>query len=267
MEKTLNIPIAKTFGWLHANGTKVNLSGREKEITLEIPENQSRTVVLEEDIPSVMVSATVAKEGCLKLIQLRRGGSETQGSDIRIRCGENARFEWYRVLLGGSETYDNCSVVLEGNGSSFDAEIGYQLKGNEKLDINCEAIHTGKKTVSCIHASGVLSGRARKILRGTIDLRTGCSGAEGNETEDVLLLDDTVQNLSVPVILCAEEDVVGNHGATIGRLDEALVFYLESRGMTQEEVTRMMAQARLDTVIRKLPDEKLRRELLVEENE
>ena len=59
-----------------------------------------------------------------------------------------------------------------------------------------------------------------------------------------------------PLILCAEEDVEGNHGATIGKLDEDLVFYLESRGMALAEIYRMMAKARINAVLRFVPDEK-----------
>lgn len=46
----------------------------------------------------------------------------------------------------------------------------------------------------------------------------------GNEKEDVLLLDDTIVNQTIPLILCNEEDVEGNHGATIGKLDEERCF-------------------------------------------
>ena len=79
-------------------------------------------------------------------------------------------------------------------------------------------------------------------------------------------MDETVRNQTVPVILCGEEDVVGNHGATIGRLDEELVYYLSSRGLTREQVYDLMARARLDAVIEKLPDEKTRRALMGEED-
>ena len=66
-------------------------------------------------------------------------------------------------------------MTLRGDGSSFLTEYGYRLGGEQKLDVNCEAIHLGKRAESRINASGVLEGRAFKLLRGTIDLRRGCS--------------------------------------------------------------------------------------------
>ena len=120
--------------------------------------------------------------------------------------------------------------------------------------MNYIANHIGRKTECAIDVKGVLRDEAHKLFRGTIDLRRGAKGALGNELEDVLLMNDNVINQTIPVILCDEEDVEGNHGATIGRIDEALLFYLESRGMTEAEVYEMMAGARIDSVIHKIPD-------------
>ena len=81
----------------------------------------------------------------------------------------------------------------------------------------------------------------------------------------MLLIDDTVRNRSVPVILCSEEDVVGNHGASIGRLDEDLLFYLQARGIDSEAATELMAKARVDAISRRIPDGQLRAALLKED--
>ena len=78
---------------------------------------------------------------------------------------------------------------------------------------------------------------------------------------DVLLLDDGDQNQTIPLILCAEEDVEGNHGASIGSLDDELIFYLESRGISEEAAYELMAKARLKAVCKKIPVEGLRAEL------
>ena len=259
---TVNKPIAPTFGWLNAGGTSIPLPSDMREQSLALAPGEVRTVVISESTPAVRLTASLAENATLRLIQLRQGGSGMSVSDIRVSCAENARFEWYRVVTQGGETYDNCSVSLDGDGSSFATEIGYRLAGRDKLDVNCEAIHRGRRTKSDIHASGALSEQACKLLRGTIDLQNGCTGAVGNETEDVLLMSDTVRNLSVPVILCAEENVEGNHGATIGRLDEDLLYYMESRGIPREAVSEIMSQARLDAVIRKIPDAALRERIL-----
>ena len=260
---TVNTPLAKTFGWLHVNGTHLLAGESAPEKRLAIACGDEKILILNE---AVRLKAELEDNAVFRLIQVRYAEEESRAvNDIQVTCGKDAVFEWYRVILGGRATYDNCSVMLAGAGSRFEANIGYRLEGEELMDMNCEAIHTGKKTESLIRASGVLFDRASKLLRGTIDLRRGCAGAVGNETEDVLLIDDTVRNRSVPVILCSEEDVVGNHGASIGRLDEDLLFYLQSRGIDNASATERMAKARVDAIIRRIPDGQLRAALLKED--
>ena len=101
--------------------------------------------------------------------------------------------------------------------------------------------------------SGALRDGAKKIFRGTIDFKTGASDSVGNEQETVLMLGEDVENKTVPVILCSEENVVGNHGATIGELDEDTMFYFASRGIDKEHAENIMARAgieRLKDIIR-----------------
>jgi Fe-S cluster assembly scaffold protein SufB len=64
-----------------------------------------------------------------------------------------------------------------------------------------------------------------------------------------------VVNRSVPVILCTEEDVEGNHGATIGKIDQDMLFYLESRGIPEEMIYDMLSKAVVDSIKKKIGDE------------
>ena len=85
-----------------------------------------------------------------------------------------------------------------------------------------------------------------KIFRGTIDFKNGSAGSVGTEQENVLLLGEEIVNQTIPLILCAEEDVQGNHGATIGELDEEILFYFASRGIEREQAEKLMSRAKLD---------------------
>lgn len=189
------------------------------------------------------------------LIQIQRLGSEfTFMNDIGVLCEERASVEVIQLILGGKNTYLGCKTTLQGRESSMNADAAYIVEGDGRLDMNYVALHEGKKTRSNMQAGGVLRDHAFKLYRGTIDFKWGAKGAAGNEKEDVLLLSDTVVNQTIPLILCAEEDVEGNHGATIGKLDDELLFYLESRGMNREQIHEMMAMAKVDAVCRRIPD-------------
>lgn len=182
--------------------------------------------------------------------------------DIGIRLAENAGAEVVQVILVGGRVYTGGHFDLTGQHSDITARIGYLGTQGSHLDMNYVARHRGLGTTSRMESSGVLRDNAFKLFRGTIDFLQGSSGAKGDETEDVLLIGDDVVNQTIPLILCAEEDVEGNHGATIGQLDEAELFYLASRGIGAEEAERLIARARLEAVITRIPSEQVRREAL-----
>jgi Fe-S cluster assembly scaffold protein SufB len=134
----------------------------------------------------------------------------------------------------------------------------------QTIDLNLVVNHWGQKTTSEINAAGALKDDARKVFRGTIDFKRGSAGSVGNEQETVLMLGDGVVNKTVPLILCAEENVVGNHGATIGELDEDTLLYFESRGISAEEAENIMARAAIERLARTMEDETAREAVLKE---
>ena len=85
--------------------------------------------------------------------------------------------------------------------------------------MNYVAQHIGKKTGSNMNVGGVLQDASKKVFSGTIDFPLGCVGAKGDEMEDVLILGEDAINQTVPLILCAEEDVEGNHSTASGKVD------------------------------------------------
>ena len=233
-------------------------------IDLIAEENSEMTVVMDyasdadaEGLCSVRTRAKVGKGALLRLVQIDCLGKGFRVlNDVGSICEDQGRIEMVHIFLGGGKIYQGCQTELLGNESSLQSDIGYLLQDDQRLDMNYVALHEGKRTNSEINASGVLKDASSKLFRGTIDFKKGAAGAVGNEKEDVLLLDDDVVNQTIPLILCAEEDVEGNHGATIGKLDDDMVFYLESRGMELPKIYKMMAKARIDAVLRLVPDEK-----------
>ena len=208
-------------------------------------------------LSAVQTKLILEKDAKVTLVQIiRNKNAKTVLNDIGAKVADGAKLSVIHLFLSGDKVYNGCKAELIGKKSNFTADIAYTVADDCVLDMNYVALHEGKKSVSEIRTDGVLHENARKLFRGTIDFKKGAAGAVGNEKEDVLLLDDDVVNQTIPLILCAEEDVEGNHGATIGKLDEDLVFYLESRGMALAEIYRMMAKARIDAVLRFVPDEK-----------
>ncbi len=171
---------------------------------------------------------------------------------------DEADVELVQLSLGTQKSYIGINMELAGEKSRFSGDLGYRVRPAQLVDINYVARQEGRETVSHLHAWGVLEEAAAKLFRGTIDFKEGCAGSVGAEQEDVLLLGEKQENRTIPLILCHEEDVEGNHGATISRLDEQMLFYLSSRGVDQKTAENMIAQARLEALVSRIPDPEIR---------
>ncbi len=180
-------------------------------------------------------------------------------SDIGGHCEEDAAIALTRLELGSGKLYAAAHTNLLGKRSDFTAEIGYNARHSQKYDMNYVARHRGRKSTCEMNVNGVLWDEATKVFRGTIDFIRGCAEAKGNEKEEVLMMGDDVVNQTIPLILCDEEDVEGNHGATIGELDQDTLFYLGSRGIDPERAKIMIAASRLEAVSQKIPNGEVRK--------
>ena len=171
---------------------------------------------------------------------------------------EGARVTVHHVVLGGAHTYTGLAADLRGDTARMDIDTRYLASSAETRDFNYVIRQRGRKTVSNMDANGVLTGHAKKVLRGTIDLVHGCKGSEGTEHETVLLANQGVDNKTVPVILCDEDDVAGNQGATIGHVRPEQLFYLGCRGLSEEAAEALFISAKLEDAALSAPDAEIR---------
>lgn len=181
-------------------------------------------------------------------------GDALDVDDMGLFAGERAAIRVTQSVLGSSRTVTGLATDLRGDSSRIDIATRYLGRDEQTHDFNYIVRHHGAKTECDLKANGVLAGKSSKTLRGTIDLIRGAKGAQGSENETVLLVDEGVRNKTVPVILCNEDDVAGNHGATIGHVRDEQLFYLASRGLSREVAESMFVSAMVEQVAIDAPD-------------
>ncbi len=246
----LNILPVLTFASLGVNYTERNISEYEiKDITVSDGDNKE---ILQYIILDTITNITVDTNASSKLIQIFDGSSQT-ASRLNVTLADNASLDLVQLYLGG-DSVSEIVTELKGGRSAFTADIAYDLGAGEGLDLNLVANHYGRKSSSEISVNGVLREDAEKTFKGTIDFKNGAAGSVGSEKEEVILMSEKAVNKTVPVILCDEEDVMGNHGATIGRIDERHIFYMKSRGIPEEKIYELMARSKLMKAIRLIDD-------------
>ncbi|MCR4743427.1 MAG: SufD family Fe-S cluster assembly protein [Treponema sp.] len=195
----------------------------------------------------------------LTLIKVQLLGKKTlQLDDTSFICGENSKVDFVQIELGGNHVDSGIYADLLGNRSDIKTHVTYLFKEDQYLDMNHWVVQHGKRTKCDMYVDGTLKDQASKIYRGTIDLQKGCSGSTGNEMENTLTLSPKVVNKSMPNILCLEDDIAAEHGATIGKLSKEVLFYMESRGIDEETAQKIIARAKIQRAADFIPSENIR---------
>lgn len=179
-------------------------------------------------------------------------------SNIGAECKDGGKVRITQCELGAGYLASGIQADLKGDDSEFQIDTIYFGDKNRSLDFNYVVNHYGKNSKSEMNINGALLDSSRKIFRGTIDFKRGAAGAEGAEGEYTLLFDKTIKNVSVPLILCGEENVSGKHAANSGKIDEDKLFYMMSRGLSETEAKKLMLEAWFHPALKNIPTEELK---------
>ena len=143
------------------------------------------------------------------------------------------------IDLGGKIKVSNYYSVLDNKSTNTFNNI-YIGKEKDILDMNYYMLNKGEKTNSNIEIAGALFDESNKNFKGIIDFIEGSKNAVGYENENCLLFSDKAISKSLPMLLCHEEDVSGTHSVSTGKPDEDKLFYLKSRGISEDESKKLI---------------------------
>ena len=168
---------------------------------------------------------------------------------------ENSSININHIDLGGDIKVTNYYSELNGKESSINFNNIYIGKNNDRIDMNYYAYNKNINTDNKINIYGLLNDNAYKTFKGTIDFVKGSSKSVGEESEDVILLSDKAISTSLPMLLCHEDDVVGSHGVSTGKIDSDKLFYLMSKGLDYDESKKLIIMANYNKVINNIIEE------------
>ena len=194
-----------------------------------------------------------AKLHLIEMLGVNEGQQHLESVGLEVH--QDAAVDVKQYALGGSTIGLGLTANLVGARARLDLNNRYHATHEETLDINHLVRMRGTSTRAQLTESGVLNEAAKKTLRATIDLVRGAKDAQGNEIETVMILGDDVVNKTMPVILCDEDDVAGNHGATIGSVSPEQLDYLAARGLSRQAAEQLFIRALFEDAIINAPEE------------
>lgn len=169
----------------------------------------------------------------------------------------------YTIIdIGAKTSISNYYSNMVGENGKNELKTVYLGTNNQIKDINYIAELFGEKTDINIDVQGALRNNSKKNFKGTIDFKRGCKKAVGNENEYCMLLSDDSKSIALPMLLCSEEDVEGNHSTASGKVEQSELFYIMTRGIPYADAVKLIVKARFNEIINRIVDEELRNRVL-----
>ncbi|WP_088348263.1 MULTISPECIES: Fe-S cluster assembly protein SufB [Rhodomicrobium] len=176
----------------------------------------------------------------------------TKRGDCR---GKNSKISWTQVETGSAITWKYPSCILRGDGSRGEFYSIAISNGFQQVDSGTKMIHLGKNTSSRIIAKGIAAGRSDNTYRGLVSAHRKASGARNFTQCDSLLIGDKCGAHTVPYIETKNASAQFEHEATTSKISDDQMFYVMSRGLSQEEAVALIVNGFVRDVLQQLPME------------
>jgi Fe-S cluster assembly protein SufB len=173
----------------------------------------------------------------------------------RAIAQERATMEWVDCNLGSKLTMKYPSIYLLGREAHGEV-LSIAFAGNgQHQDAGAKIIHAAPQTTSSIFAKSISKDGGRSTYRGLLEVAKGATEARSKVVCDALLLDEDSRSDTYPTIRIDENDANIGHEATVSKVGEEQLFYLQSRGLDEEEASKMIVNGFIEPVVKELPME------------
>ena len=210
---------------------------------------------------SESLHAAVVEVVALKGAKVRYTTIQNWSNDVynlvtkRAHAYEDSNVEWIDANTGSRKTVKYPSIYLRGRGANADV-ISVAVAGKDQhQDTGAKAIHLAPDTRSRIVSKSVSKDGGRATYRGQVKVVPGATNVVARVRCDALMLDDESRSDTYPYIDIQEDDTHLSHEATVGKVSEDQVFYLMSRGLTENEAQNLIVQGFLEVFTKELPME------------
>lgn len=180
---------------------------------------------------------------------------------VEVQQARDSRFRSFSFALGSLLSRTNIYSVMGGEGSDCSMNGLYLLHENQHIDHQTRIEHAAPNCTSREVYKGILDGNSHAVFNGKVFVQPQAQKTDGKQTNKNLLLSDGAKVDTKPQLEIFADDVKCTHGATVGRLDEIGLFYLESRGIGAALARRLLTYGFAAEVLEEISPEAIRHRL------
>ena len=181
--------------------------------------------------------------------------------NTRIRQQADSRIDCHTLSLGGKLARSDIDVELDEPGAEVKLNGLYLTNERQHVDNHTLIEHKQPHTVSNEHFRGVMNGHSRAVFNGKVIVHEQAQKTEAHQSNANLLLSGSAAVDTKPELEIYADDVKCSHGATVGQLDENMLFYLRSRALDEHAARSLLTYAFADEIIRDIRFPEIRERL------
>lgn len=214
----------------------------------------------EDQAPFSLVSEVVAHEGAkINYSSITNQPGQKRGTILRRGLTyRDSLINWNVAAMDEADVYHDNTTNILGDGSEANLKIVTLGVKEQKTYFNSEVVNQGLSSKGDILQHGVLLDRSHIVFNGVGFIVKGATGSNAYQSSRMLTLSSEAKADANPMLLIDENDVMAGHGASLGRIDEEQLYYLQSRGLTRKESSRLLVHGFLSPVISELTVDKIK---------
>lgn len=214
----------------------------------------------EDKAPFSLVSEVVAHEGAqVNYSSITNQPGEKRGTILRRGLTyRDSLINWNVAAMDEADVYHDNTTNILGDGSEANLKIVTLGVKEQKTYFNSEVVNQGLSSKGDILQHGVLLDKSHIVFNGVGFIVKGATGSNAYQSSRMLTLSSEAKADANPMLLIDENDVMAGHGASLGRIDEEQLYYLQSRGLTRKESSRLLVHGFLSPVISELTVDKIK---------
>ncbi|HEY3188584.1 MAG TPA: SufD family Fe-S cluster assembly protein, partial [Solirubrobacteraceae bacterium] len=174
-----------------------------------------------------------------------------------VRVGRDAYVHWLPSYLGGRVSRQHLELSVAEPGGDMAFRGVFFAERDEHLDLFAVDLHETGPSGGDVHWRGAATGQAKASFEGLIQINPGAQQSHTYLQIHTMMLSPRAKVDAIPSVLVSADDVSASHGGTVGELDEALIFYMRSRGLPRAEAVRVIVEGFFEPLIGELKDEGL----------
>jgi Fe-S cluster assembly scaffold protein SufB len=194
-----------------------------------------------------------------RLAQLQDWGSG-EVFDVSTRfvgVGRDAYCHWLPALLGGHLVRQHLELAVSEPGGDMAFRGLFFTEEKEHLDLFAVDLHETGPSGGDVHWRGAASGESRASFEGLIQIDPGAQQTHTYLQIHSMMLSPKARIDAIPSVLVSSDDVSASHGGTVGELDEAAIFYMQTRGLDRPAAVRIIVEGFFEPLVAELQDEAL----------